>query len=113
MNRKTTMLNFRVRDEFAEAVDQAARTAGLSRSKFMRQAVMKEVTAWNGHSPTPDPEEIPKSLGAQQKKIVSKTQMLQAHRSPVKDGACSHPRESTQRLATGIRVCLLCNTKLR
>jgi predicted transcriptional regulator len=112
MNRKTTMLNFRVRDEFAEAVDQAARAAGLSRSKFMRQAVMKEVVAWNGHSPQADPEEVPKALQGQSR-IVSKTQMMQANKTPVKDGGCSHPRDKTQRLPTGIRICLLCNTKLR
>ena len=92
----STMLNFRVKEDWAARLDAAAEMMGQTRSSFIRQSLTNAVEGVLGGKDVPvrprlTPPRVPK---AQKDK-------------------CPHPKESVVRLATGVRLCQVCGAKLR
>ena len=90
------MLNFRAKDEFIERIDAAADALGLSRSDFIRQAVEERLGAIGPVARTRRPQQ-PKTPRAPKASA----------------GGCPHPAAAVSRLATGVRLCGACGSRLR
>ena len=86
------MLNFRVRQEFVQALDAAAKTVGMNRSDFIRAAVERAV---EGDEP-----------------VIIRRTTSPTRQKPVPKNECSHPKEALAKTAFGIKVCQVCGAKI-
>lgn len=96
---RSQMINFRLREEDLPKLDAAARTAGLSRSDFIRRAVTELVGKYTG---TEVSIESAKVRGAALPKVDRKMPFADCPRNP----ACR-----LQRLPTGVKLCSSCGIK--
>ena len=92
----STMLNFRVKEEWAARLDAAAEMMGQTRSSFIRQSLTNAVENVLGG------KEIPKRPRMTPPRVNQQTK-----------ATCPHPKESRVRLPTGVRQCTICGAKLR
>jgi hypothetical protein len=94
MGGTSTMLNFRVKDEWADRLDAAAERVGLNRSDFIRSSLEQRVEEVLGGAPTP----------ARPRLTPPKVQKVARNQ-------CPHPQVT--KLPTGIKLCQSCGAKLR
>ena len=93
------MINFRLREEDLPKLDAAARTAGMSRSDFIRRAVTEMVGRYTGSDVS---LESAKVRGVAASKVDRKMPFDDCPRN----SACR-----LQRLATGVKLCSTCGIK--
>lgn len=94
------MINFRLREEDIPKLDAAARTAGMTRSDFIRKAVTELVAKYTRN-------ETPLEAAAGRGPSVKQEDRKMPFSDCPKNTACK-----LQKLPTGIKLCTTCNTKM-
>lgn len=96
---RSQMINFRLREEDIPKLDAAARTAGMTRSDFIRKAVTELVARYTSHDA---PLEAAPGRGQAAPKVDRKMPFADCPRNV----ACK-----LQRLPTGVKLCSTCGIK--
>jgi Arc/MetJ-type ribon-helix-helix transcriptional regulator len=94
------MINFRLREEDIPKLDAAARTAGMTRSDFIRRAITELVARYTRHE---EPLEAASGRGP----AAEKPSKRQPFSDCPRNKACK-----LQKLPTGIKLCGTCGVKI-
>lgn len=97
---RSSMINFRLREEDIPKLDAAARTAGMTRSDFIRRAITELVAKYTRN-------ETPLEAAPGRGPAAPKQDRKMPFPECPKNTACN-----LQKLPTGIKLCTTCNTKI-